>query len=89
MSKKLKMYTIYDKKAGVCWQPFFVEHEIQAKRQFARLVSDDDSHVKTYPEDFRMLKLGEFDQETGEVTGEIEIDLEATDIARYMNQEVK
>lgn len=62
---KLKVFSIYDEKALVYRNPFFMAHDGQALRAFGDLVGDKDSEVAKHPEDYTLYRLGEYDDCSG------------------------
>lgn len=65
MRTKMKVFTIYDLKAGVHGRPFFLQSTGVAMRIFADMVNDREELVCRHPEDFILYDLGEFDEDTG------------------------
>lgn len=61
----LKIYSLFDEKAKMYSQPFYMAHDGLALRAFGDLVEDKKTTVSRYPVDFTMWKLGEFDDNTG------------------------
>ena len=67
---KLGMYAIYDKMTGYM-VPSYQQNDEQAIRAFAYDVSCEDmSLIKANPDDFQLERVGEYDTNTGTVTGE-------------------
>lgn len=65
---RVKVFAIEDLKSGF-GNPFVAVNEQIAKRDFVRLVRDPDSMLFHNPEDFRLMHIGSFDAETGELHG--------------------
>jgi hypothetical protein len=61
---KTKMYTIYDIKAKVYNKPFYVINEQVAIRMANDLLTDKSADVSKHPEDYVMIELGEYDDNT-------------------------
>lgn len=64
---KLQAITLYDSKAKVYTEPFFVETVEAAVRSFGRLVNDGKSIQCSFPADFDLFHVGEFDRGTAEL----------------------
>lgn len=61
--------SVYDSVANLYGSPFYAINADVAKRQFqAECVRDADGPMQTHPQDFRLFKLGDFDDETGRFT---------------------
>jgi len=63
----VKIFSIYDDKAQVYSNPFFMPHVGMATRAFADLVIDGQSNISKHPSDFKLYQIGEFDDVSGEV----------------------
>lgn len=64
----LSVFCIEDIKSGF-GNPFVAANSEVAKRDFARLVRDPNSQLYHNPEDFRLMCVGSFDPETGDLVG--------------------
>lgn len=82
MTKKLFMYGIYDVKVKSYSQPFFVEHDQWAERNFIRLCRDETTNMHHFPEDYELHFLGEFDTTTGETTVTLEVLVQGKNIGQ-------
>lgn len=58
---KLKVYAIQDSKAELFLTPFFMKTDGEAIRAFSDLVMDERSRVSKHPEDYRLYRIGEYD----------------------------
>ena len=67
---KYVMVSIYDTAAGVYMRPFFVQSEGQAKRMFSDIANDREHDVGAHPEDYSLFRIGQFDDNAGEVLPE-------------------
>lgn len=65
---KKSIYAIHDSKVKAYLQPFFMRTHGEAIRSFGEICSDEKSQFNKYPEDFAMLHIGDWDEETGTVT---------------------
>lgn len=61
----LKVFSIFDEKAAVYGQPFFMPHNGQALRAFSDLVSDEKSSVNKHPEDYKLYVIASYDDCSG------------------------
>jgi len=64
----IKIFSIFDDKAQVYSNPFFMPHTGMATRAFADLVNDGQSNVAKHPSDFKLYQIGEFDDCSGGLT---------------------
>lgn len=63
----MKVYSVYDEKALVYGLPVCFSTDGLALRAFADLVSNPNSNVNKYPSDFKLYRIGEFNDSTGEM----------------------
>jgi hypothetical protein len=63
----LKTYAIRDAKAEVFNTPFYQKTHGEAERSFKQLVSDAQSMVSKFPDDYDLYYLGEYDDQTGKL----------------------
>lgn len=75
---KLQVWAIWDTKTKAHHAPFYTQRAAQAHRFFERLISErgPNNDVATWPEDFALMHLGSWDDETGQHT-----DLPAPELA--------
>jgi len=64
----LQIFSIYDRKAKAYTRPFYETNEMTASRSFAQALRDTESQFSKTPEDFRMDRLGEFDDSNGVIS---------------------
>lgn len=64
----LKTYSIFDRKAGVYLTPFFAVNDQVADRSFQALAKRPESTIASAPEDFSLYRIGEFCDDSGEIT---------------------
>jgi len=62
---KLKVFSIRDSKAEVYNQPWFAKTYGDGERTFHKITNDPQSMVNTYPDDFDLYCLGEYDDQSG------------------------
>lgn len=65
----LKAYSVRDTKAEYFNTPFFNKTHGEAERNFTDLVNDKNTSVGQHPTDFDLYYLGEFDTQSGKITG--------------------
>lgn len=61
----LNVYAFYDIKASFYSAPFFLVHDSLAMRAATDLVADPNTTIGRHPADFALMKLGTFDDQTG------------------------
>lgn len=62
---ELVAYSVLDDKAGIYAHPFFVANDNIAIRTFADECKNPQSILNKHPEDFRLYRVGKFDDTTG------------------------
>ena len=63
----MKVYSVYDEKALVYGLPTCFSTDGLALRSFADLVSNQNSNVNKYPSDFKLYRIGEFNDANAEM----------------------
>lgn len=63
----LKIFAIYDRKAGTYGQPFALQSRGVALRTLQSWVSDPASFFAKFPDDFELYEIGEFNQMDGSI----------------------
>ncbi len=63
---KLNLYTIYDTAAAFYKDPFALQTDEQAKREFGDIF-DGDNPISKHPEHYYLVKLGTFNNANGEI----------------------
>lgn len=67
----MNMYSVRDAQTGHFNVPFFQTDDVQAIRMMALAATDkDQSFVARFPQHFDLYRLGEFDQRTGDFSGD-------------------
>lgn len=61
----MKVFSVRDVKAHTFSPPFYVRSDGEARRAFAGIANDARTGVGQYPEDYELVRLGEWDDETG------------------------
>ena len=64
---KLLVYAVYDKAISAYSRPFFCMSPAHAMRMFGDNVNNSGSEMNAHPEDYSCFKLGEWDDNTGEL----------------------
>lgn len=65
---KIGQYSVQDIKTGF-FPPTAASNDDHAKRTFATMASNKDTQMHHYPNDYRLWRVGEFDSESGILTG--------------------
>ena len=68
----LKIYSVYDEKAGAYLPPFYMQNDAVAVRAFRNSVQDEEHNFHKNAEDYTLFRLGAWDDNTGETVEEIE-----------------
>lgn len=64
----MKIFAIYDLKSASYKQPFPDLSTVNALRSFSQAVNGSDSLLAQYCDDFCLMELATFDQDTGRIT---------------------
>lgn len=67
----MKIFCIYDIKAGIYLQPFPESSTISALRGFELAVNKGDSTLSRFPDDFCLMELADFDVNSGSLVPHI------------------
>lgn len=62
---RLMMCSVFDSKVGAYATPFFCRTKGEAIRSFTDACKDDKLPFKAHPADYRLIFLGEFDDNSG------------------------
>ena len=65
---RLRMFAVYDNKAGAFLAPFFMPNVPMAVRIFTECASDDQHMFGRHPNDYTLFELAEFDDNTARIT---------------------
>lgn len=63
----MKIFSVHDKKAGYYMNPMYFKTPTEAIRAFEQGVTDEKTQLNKYPNDFTLVQLGEFNQDTGKI----------------------
>lgn len=66
---KIQAYAVYDEKAEAFLPPFFVAAPGQAIRLFTDGCQDRESPFGKHPTDYKLYRIGEFDDSDGSLQG--------------------
>lgn len=64
------VYTIYDSAAKAFGRPFFFQADGQAIRTFTDMREDKESDIGKHPEDYSLLRVGRWDDQTATLHAE-------------------
>jgi len=64
---KSMVYSVYDAKVKYFHFPFMVRNRGEALRSWEQVANDEKSSICSYPSDFSLMELGEFDDQTGKI----------------------
>lgn len=64
----MNIYAAYDRKAQYYLPLFQTRSDAEAIRSFTEAVVSSDTNVAKYPADYDLVRLGQLDMETGEIT---------------------
>lgn len=67
---KLNIYATYDIKAEAHGTPFFMANDDLARRALGNVGRNPDTTIALNPEDFRLHRIGSFDDNSGLITPE-------------------
>jgi hypothetical protein len=65
---KLELYTIYDSKEEIYYQPFFLLNDAVALRQFGDMANEETSKISKHPEDYTLWHLGSYEDSSATLT---------------------
>ncbi len=68
---KHNVYSIFDTASGLYSRPFFDQSDAQAQRAFGDIAIDATHPIGQHPEDYTLLRLGIFDDQTGDLNNEL------------------
>ena len=63
-------YSIYDVASQAYMRPFFMMSDGQAIRTFTDIATDADHEIGKHPEDYTLFRIGQFNDNTGEMVGQ-------------------
>lgn len=68
---KLRMYSIKDTKSGEYHQPHHATNDVVAMRGIQSVIRSGKTTLSQYPQEFDLVEVGEWDDETGTLIGRI------------------
>lgn len=69
---KIKIYAVKDIVQGNYMQPFYMYNDEVAKRSFAQAINDEKASWNKIALDLQLYRLGEFNDETGDIKVDFE-----------------
>lgn len=70
---KQQVFSIQDNKTAFYHLPFFSPTHASGVRSFLQLAQDSNSLVSKYPGDFSLFHIGEFDDESGQLSASMPV----------------
>lgn len=67
---KIVAYAIYDTAGKAYMRPFFMMADGQARRVFQDMANDESHDIGKHPEDYSLFRIGQFDDNSGELLPE-------------------
>ena len=67
---RMFLYAIFDSASGIYDRPFCAQTDGAAVRMFSDLAVDADHVVGRHPEDFKLFRIGDFNDNSGEIQPE-------------------
>ena len=64
---KLNVYSVYDKAVQAYGRPIFLQTDGAAQRMFGDIACDAEHEVNAHPTDYALFRIGEFDDNTGQL----------------------
>lgn len=71
---RVNVYAIHDVKAGAFLQPWFAPTHAMAFRNIEKSMRTPNSPFSDFPADFTLFKVGEFEDDTGEISPVVPIE---------------
>lgn len=66
---KHQIIAVFDRGIQAYMRPFTTPHRNAALRSFTDEANREDSEICKHPEDYDLYQVGEFDENTGQITG--------------------
>lgn len=79
---KINLYSVKDSKLGKFCQPFTAPNDEIAKRMLQSTIRAGGNNIADYPEDFQLFKIGNYDEDTAELTTEQKFLANATEFIK-------
>lgn len=67
----LGVYAVFDVKADAYISPFFQSNDGMARRVFSDGANDKETMLGRHPEDYKLVRVGKFDDRTGVITEDV------------------
>lgn len=72
---KLVVCSVFDSKAGAFLPPFIASRVEVAQRHFIEALREPSNPMSKFPEDYILFRIGQFDNELGELVNEPHVNL--------------
>lgn len=69
------VYSIFDSASGVYDKPTFANSDAEIIRAFGDICASADHPIGMHPDDYTLMRIGEFDNNTGEIKPEVPVKL--------------
>lgn len=87
VARTQKLYAIFDRKKMAFLQIMEKGNNALALRDFDVIANAEQGMVKRYPDDFALYKLGEMDEETGELISNKTLIAEAREVVKDVRED--
>ncbi len=88
---KIQAYSVYDTATATYQKPFFAPADGLVMREFQDICTKADTPYSAHPEDYSLIRLATFDDQTGKFTDEINeclaTGLEVVALSRNVNRD--
>ena len=64
---KMEIYSVFDEASKAFGTPFFMQNNAMALRAFSDLVNDPQSSINKHPSDYKLYKIGTFNDENANI----------------------
>lgn len=81
---EMQVFAVYDKKSELHNLPFFMQTTGEALRAFMDLARDEKTVLFRHPEDFKLVRLGTYDNKLGKFSNEGTLTLAHADEFRQL-----
>lgn len=68
----INVYSVLDKQTDKYSNPFYAHNDTLAMRMYQKVQENPESDLAKYPQDYKLVRLGSFDERTGELTNQKE-----------------
>lgn len=85
---KLLLCAVHDRAVGAYLPPFAARTPMEATRLFAGLVFAESHPANTHPQDFQLVAIGEFDDNTAAIEAKNEVLMTAEQVFNTVRREI-